>query len=298
MKKVITLFIVFCFFIIPTKAYANSTLVEVKVNGQVEKGKNIEILVDVKDVERFYAASVDFVYDANLLSITSIEPTDFLTKYSNDIMELGIDTDKNGNTASYSFTFLGDKEGISGSGTLVVINAIVLEDGDLSISQDNMKVKLVQKVNDTVENYEYKFLGYNQLSNEDVSNNSSNINSNTNLDSNSDSIDTNNNTNSIVDETNNNDSAANYKENNNNDSSTNYTENDNNDVNDESVDANLIESTILEGNNIDNEIFKDEGSIKNILYYLLGLGAIIILLGVGTYLYKNKLKVISKNDNI
>lgn len=244
---------------------------------------------------------MDFVYDANLLSITSIEPTDFLTKYSNDIMELGIDTDKNGNTASYSFTFLGDKEGINGSGTLVVINAIVIEDGDLSISQDNMKVKLVQKVNDTVENYEYKFLGYNQLSNEDVSNNSSNTNSNTNLDSNSDSIDTNNNTNSIIAATNNNDSAANhdanYIKNNNSNSATNYIENNNN-VSDESVDDNVTEIAVLEENNIDNEVFKDESSSKNILYSLLGLGVIIILLGAGSYFYKNKLKGINKKDNI
>lgn len=167
MKKIITFLIVFYFFTIPTKAYADTALVEVNVKGEVKKGENIEILANVKEVEKFFAASVDFIYDTTLLSIDSIQSTDFITKHSSDIMELGGEIDKNGNTASYSFTFLGDKEGINGSGTLAVINAVILKDGDLSIIQDNMKVKLVQRANDTVENYEYKFLGYSNISNED-----------------------------------------------------------------------------------------------------------------------------------
>ena len=161
MKKIITLIFVFMFLVMPVKAYADSTTVEVKVNGEVKKGSTIEILVNVKDVEKFYAASVDFTYDTNQLKVESIVASDFITKYSNDIMELGGETDKNGNTASYSFTFLGEKNGIKGSGTLAIITAQVLNNEKLSIGQDTMKVKLVQRVGDTVENYSYKFNGYN-----------------------------------------------------------------------------------------------------------------------------------------
>ena len=101
-------------------------------------------------------------------------------------MELGGETAKNGNTASYSFTFLGEKYGIKGSGTLAVISAEVLNDESLSIGQDNMKVKLVQKVGDTVENYSFKFLGYNDKSNTEVSGGDNlNINNNGNSQSNS-----------------------------------------------------------------------------------------------------------------
>ena len=153
MKKIITLIFVFMFLVMPVKAYADSTTVEVKVNGEVKKGSTIEILVNVKDVEKFYAASVDFTYDTNQLKVESIVASDFITKYSNDIMELGGETDKNGNTASYSFTFLGEKNGIKGSGTLAIITAQVLNNEKLSIGQDTMKVKLVQRVGDTVENY-------------------------------------------------------------------------------------------------------------------------------------------------
>lgn len=161
MKKIITLIFIFMFLVMPVKTYADSTTVEVKVNGEVKNGSTIEILVNIKDVENFYAASVDFTYDKNQLKVENIIASDFITKHSNDIMELGGETDKNGNTVSYSFTFLGEKNGIKGSGTLAIITAQVLNNEKLSIGQDAMKVKLVQRVGDTVENYSYKFNGYN-----------------------------------------------------------------------------------------------------------------------------------------
>ena len=97
----------------------------------------------------------------NQLKVESIKAGEFIANYSNDIMELGGETDKNGNTASYSFTFLGQKEGIKGSCTLAIITAQVVNDDNLSITQDNMKVKLVKKVGNSVEDYSFKFKGYN-----------------------------------------------------------------------------------------------------------------------------------------
>ena len=186
MKKILTFMIAFMFFVIPVKTYADSATVEIVVNGQIKKGSIIEILVNVKDVNKLYAASVDFTYDTDKLRVESIAASDFITKHNNDIMELGGETAKNGNTASYSFTFLGEKNGIKGSGTLAVISAEVLNDESLSIGQDNMKVKLVQKVGDTVENYSFKFLGYNDKSNTEVSGGDNlNINNNGNSQSNS-----------------------------------------------------------------------------------------------------------------
>lgn len=182
MKKILTFMFAFMFLAIPIKAYANSAVIEIVVNGEVKKESTIEILVNVKDVNKFYAGSIDFIYDTNQLKIESISASDFITKHNNDIMEFGGETEKNGNTASYSFTFLGEKDGIKGSGTIVVISAKVLNDEKLSIGQNNMNIKLVQRVNDTVENYSYKFLGYN---NEDNSEASSGENSTTNNNENS-----------------------------------------------------------------------------------------------------------------
>ena len=186
MKKILTFIVTFIFFVMPVKAYADSATIEIVVNGQVKKGAIIEILINVKEVNKLYAASVDFTYDTNQLRVESIAASDFITKHNNDIMELGGETAKNGNTASYSFTFLGEKNGIKGSGTLAVISAEVLNDESLSIGQDNMKVKLVQKVGDIVENYSFKFLGYNDKSNTEVSGGDNlNINNNGNSQSNS-----------------------------------------------------------------------------------------------------------------
>ena len=186
MKKILTFMIAFMFFVIPVKTYADSATVEIVVNGQIKKGSIIKILVNVKDVNKLYAASVDFTYDTDKLRVESIAASDFITKHNNEIMEFGGETAKNGNTASYSFTFLGEKNGIKGSGTLAVISAEVLNDESLSIGQDNMKVKLVQKVGDTVENYSFKFLGYNDKSNTEVSGGDNlNINNNGNSQSNS-----------------------------------------------------------------------------------------------------------------
>ena len=186
MKKILTFIVTFIFFVMPVKAYADSATIEIVVNGQVKKGAIIEILINVKEVNKLYAASVDFTYDTNQLRVESIAASDFITKHNNEIMEFGGETAKNGNTASYSFTFLGEKDGIKGSGTLAVISAEVLNDESLSIGQDNMKVKLVQKVGDTVENYSFKFLGYNDKSNTEVSGGDNlNINNNGNSQSNS-----------------------------------------------------------------------------------------------------------------
>ena len=186
MKKILTFIVTFIFFVMPVKAYADSATIEIVVNGQVKKGAIIEILINVKEVNKLYAASVDFTYDTNQLRVESIAASDFITKHNNEIMEFGGETAKNGNTASYSFTFLGEKYGIKGSGTLAVISAEVLNDESLSIGQDNMKVKLVQKVGDTVENYSFKFLGYNDKSNTEVSGGDNlNINNNGNSQSNS-----------------------------------------------------------------------------------------------------------------
>lgn len=160
MKKIIVSTIMLLLLIIPKSAYASGATVNIDVKGSVKKGESIDILVNVKDVEKFYAASVDFVYDTELLKIESISATDFITKYSSDIMEFGGETDKNGNTASYSFTFLGEKDGISGTGSMVSIKATVISDGKLSISEDNMNIKLVQRSGDSVENYPYTFVGY------------------------------------------------------------------------------------------------------------------------------------------
>lgn len=173
MKKLIVMLLSYLIIMSPIKAFAESNAsVEIKVIGEIKKGSNIEILIDVKNVDNLYAASIDFIYDTKQLKVESIKPTEYITKNIDNIMELGGEVDKNGNTATYSFTFLGDVDGLKGSGTLVKINAKVLNNDKLSITKGNMKVKLVQKANGTVKNYDYNFIGYNEV--DDSSSGSSN----------------------------------------------------------------------------------------------------------------------------
>lgn len=182
MKKLMTFLVAFFLFTVPINAYAADTTVEVKVEGEVKKGNNINIILNVNDVENFYAGSVDFIYNADQLKVNGVNSSDFITGTDDEIVEIGGETAKNGNTANYGFTFVGDKPGLSGSGTFVTISATVLSDDEFSINKGNMQVKLVKKTDGAVTNYGYKFIG---VGNQDVSNGSeSNNNSNNNANNN------------------------------------------------------------------------------------------------------------------
>lgn len=181
MKKVMTFLVAFFLFTVPINAYAADTTVEVKVEGEVKKGNNINIILNVNDVENFYAGSVDFIYNTDQLKVNSINSSEFITGTDEEIMEIGGETAKNGNTANYGFTFIGDKPGISGSGTFVTISATVLSDDEFSINKGNMQVKLVKKTDGTVTNYGYKFIG---IGNQDTDNVDENNNSNNNTSNN------------------------------------------------------------------------------------------------------------------
>lgn len=236
MKKIITTIILFFIFIVSISsvdAYASEATVEIKIKGQVKKESNIEMLVNVKDVKDMYAASVNFTYDTKQLKVNSIKGTDFITKHSNDIMELGGETDKNGNIANYSFTFLGDKKGLSGTNTFVKIEATVLNNEPLVIDSDNMEIKLVQRLGEDVVNYPFTFSGFtSKIENElEVDSNSSSQNNNTDKET-------------VNNNSNDNNSGQNESESNNN-SSTIF--NDNSDI------ANNSESTNEEENNEESE---------------------------------------------
>ena len=159
MKKSILFLILAIILFFPTKVYANTTSIEVSVEGKIKSGEDINILVNMKGLDSLYAASVDFSYDKNHLDIISITAGDTIKKYKDEIMEIGGEVDNDKNRTSYSFTFLGDKKGIDGNGTLAIINAKVLND-NIEIGQDIMKVKLVKRVKDSVDNYSYNFIGY------------------------------------------------------------------------------------------------------------------------------------------
>ena len=291
MKKIITLLFAFMFFIMPIKTYADSATVEVKVNGEVTKGSTIEILVDVKDVENLYAASVDFTYYMNQLKVESIKAGEFIANYSNDIMELGGETDKNGNTASYSFTFLGQKEGIKGSCTLAIITAQVVNDDNLSITQDNMKVKLVKKVGNSVEDYSFKFNGYNISEETKPSNNNGNSQGNLNNNENN-SVNKNNsnsNSNSNIESSKNTSDEDNHESS----KSTNLiNENKEEDLNAPEGIEEVVKESINEEKTQDNLALKDNKESNNKVNISIIVISIIVI--VGSVLFYRKIYLKNK----
>ncbi len=69
--------------------FAAESKVDIKINVDITTNNNIEILVDLKNMTNLYAASVDFKYDNNLLTVESIEPSKFILDNKDDIMEFG-----------------------------------------------------------------------------------------------------------------------------------------------------------------------------------------------------------------
>jgi hypothetical protein len=290
MKKILVILLAVFIVIAPVTAFAASDAsVEVKVSGDVKKGSNIEILVDVKSVDNLYAASIDFTYNTNQLEVESIKPTEYITKNIDNIMELGGEVDKNGDTASYSFTFLGDVDGLMGSGTLVKINANVLNNDKVSITKENMKIKLVQKADGTVKNYDYNFIGYNggNDSSSNLSNDSNTSSSNNNLGSNGTSNEKNDNLQGSDNKKvsyNNSDNSTN----NGNEVSKDENLNKNNDENNSNGESSSNskdnkENKDKNSNSNDSKSKVSKNNIANVAYILIAIG---VVGGVGYYYYK------------
>lgn len=229
----------------------------------------------------------------NQLKVESIKAGEFIANYSNDIMELGGETDKNGNTASYSFTFLGQKEGIKGSCTLAIITAQVVNDDNLSITQDNMKVKLVKKVRNSVEDYSFKFNGYNISEETKPSNN--NGNSQGNLNNNENNSVNKNNSNSNSNSNSNIESSKNTSDEDNQESSksTNLiNENKEEDLNAPEGIEEVVKESINEEKTQDNLALKDNKESNNKVNISIIVISIIVI--VGSVLFYRKIYLKNK----
>lgn len=126
-------------------ATINVNAAEVQVNtgivGEIKEGSKIDIVVDLQKVTNLYAASMEYTYDNSLLSVESIEVSSNINNGS--IHEAYNETANGGNKARYGYTNLGDTQGFSGDTNFLIIKAKVLKDGDLNLTKDNLKVKIV-----------------------------------------------------------------------------------------------------------------------------------------------------------
>ena len=120
------------------------SMVKFTINGEIKKGNDIEIVVDLSNLKNLYSALVDYTYDNTLIKVKEIVLNEEIKKQS--VMPLFGELSLNGNRARYGFTFQGsDSMGLSGDYNFVTIKAEVLKNGELDLSADKIKLQLVQK---------------------------------------------------------------------------------------------------------------------------------------------------------
>lgn len=165
--------------------------VQATVNGKVEKGSNIQIIINVSDVKSFYAGAFEFKYDNSILKIKSIEPGDLISNKDIEKFEAIKKIDEQNGIASYGFTCLGKINGYSGAGKFAIIDAEVLKAEDFYINSKpflnkpdkeyNLKLQLCDS---NIKELNYKYTPYdpigtfqnNKESIKNITNSSDNVN--------------------------------------------------------------------------------------------------------------------------
>lgn len=133
-KKIGILLFVFCF-LFTINVYAEQNInVKSNISGNVEKGKQIEINIDIDNIESLYAASFYFKYDPKVLRIDEIIPGQLISDPKISKFEAINDIDTTVGKVSYGFTCMGNINGFSGKGNLLKLKATVLEDKDFKVT--------------------------------------------------------------------------------------------------------------------------------------------------------------------
>lgn len=146
---------------------------EAKVSGAIEVGNEIEISIYTNNIKNLYTGDIRFKIDSSILQITSIEKGSLLNKEGVNLFEQkSLPTDNEGtkDLARYIFTAIGENEGYSGEGTIVVFKAKVLKKAELFINAKafqeelkdsyNMRIDLVDS---SIEYINYDFTPYGKV---------------------------------------------------------------------------------------------------------------------------------------
>lgn len=146
-----SLVILFLFFNGIVISATEESMVKFTVNGEIKKGNNIEVIVDLSNLKNLYSALVDYTYDNTLIKVKEIVLNEEIKKQA--VLPLFGELNLDGTRVRSGFTFQGpDSMGLNGECNFVTIKAEVLKDGELELSADRIKLQLVQKTeNDMVD---------------------------------------------------------------------------------------------------------------------------------------------------
>lgn len=135
LKKYVLSIVMVCILMLGTKVSAAAPQLKAVVNGNIDKGENIEILINIDQIPSLYAGDIEFKYDPSILKVKSIEPGSIITNMPNvakfDAMKK---VDEQNGIARYAFSCFGQINGYSGSGDIVKISAQVLKKDNFQIN--------------------------------------------------------------------------------------------------------------------------------------------------------------------
>jgi len=169
MKKLIICFLCFILLIYGgTVKAAGLTSITVDIKGDLEKGKTIEIFINVDNIDSIYAAEATLKYDPKVLNVISFEKGDLINKSGTNTFDVGNQIDNIKGIAKFGgFSCLGQTNGFSGSGTFLKINAKLLKKANFHINSqpflvsandvDNLKIEFCDK---NIKEVNYEFKGY------------------------------------------------------------------------------------------------------------------------------------------
>ncbi len=132
-KLLFSIFITACFYMF----FSNSNIVSAAttpkvtytISGNVTVGSTITITVNLSEVTNFYGGSIDFKYDPSVLKIESITKG---TIWGSNTVIMPT-TNSSSGQANLAMSLTGNNNGISGKGSLAIIEAKVLKPGEIPI---------------------------------------------------------------------------------------------------------------------------------------------------------------------
>lgn len=272
MKKIFTIILLFILIITNKNVLAqdikgDKANIDISIQGKVEEGQNIQILINIHNVKNLYAGAVKLKYDKDILKVTGFQKGSFITRDNVNVFEADSFIDQERGIANFKgFSCLGEVPGFSGSGTVFIINACVLKSADFHLKSvpllksvnddDNLKIQIIDN---NLKDIDYDFTPYTyKAGSKDVKNSNESVSyDKKHIDNSATSV---NSKNSNSDIKNNNDSvSSNYGEN----ISYKTSINNSSAVNKSEVVPNSY-NTIKSTNNVDNNINENYVNYVNI----------------------------------
>lgn len=138
------------------------TIPTVEITGPMElkKGEKATITVNIKDVDRLYGIQMDYRFNTNDIKVLSLKKGNMLADAPYGSMDSSGNTIVEGKPVKYYLTFIGENDGVSGSGEVIYMEIEALKDCKLTFNTKNTDIILVNIGKKyEISNMKFKFVG-------------------------------------------------------------------------------------------------------------------------------------------